>query len=56
MIQSDHASFFYESVHRIEKLIQQLENADFIGTISIAREMSKQFEQLITGSLSDIKD
>lgn len=55
MIQSEYASFFYESVHRLPKLIEQLEKANFIGTISIAREISKHFEQYITGTISDVQ-
>lgn len=55
MIQSDHASFFYESVHRIPKLIEQLEKAEFNGMISIARELSKHFEQCTTDTLPNIK-
>lgn len=50
-----HAAFFYESVHRIDKLINQLKMLDFTGTISIARELSKTFEQYYTGSLDDIQ-
>ncbi len=55
MIQSDHATFFYESVHRVPKLIEQLEKANFIGMISISRELSKHFEQCITGDLNTIQ-
>ena len=46
--------FFYESVHRIEKTLTQLEEAWFRGTISMAREVSKMHEQLFTGTLSEI--
>lgn len=56
MIESNSATFFYESVHRIPKLIEQLEKIKFIGMISIAREISKHFEQYITGDLYQIKD
>ncbi len=55
MMESDSATFFYESVHRIAKLIEQLEKADFLGMISISRELSKFFEQTITGNLPTIK-
>ncbi len=55
MMKSDHATFFYESVHRIEKLIEQLEKANFMGIISVAREISKHFEQYITGDIQMIK-
>lgn len=55
MIESEHATFFYESVHRVPKLIEQLEKFNFIGMISVGREISKHFEQHITGNLHDIK-
>ena len=55
MMSSDHATFFYESVHRVPKLIQQLEKANFMGMISISREVSKHFEQCITGDLMTIQ-
>jgi 16S rRNA C1402 (ribose-2'-O) methylase RsmI len=48
MIESEHATFFYESVHRVPKLIEQLEKVNFIGMICVAREISKHFEQYIT--------
>ncbi len=55
MIESESATFFYESVHRVPKLIEQLEKVNFMGMISIAREISKHFEQYITGDLSTIQ-
>lgn len=55
MLASDKASFFYESVHRIDKLISQLNMLEFDGQISIAREISKKFEQLITSDLVTIQ-
>jgi 16S rRNA C1402 (ribose-2'-O) methylase RsmI len=56
MLQSDHATFFYESVHRVPKLISQLQKAEFMGSVSISREVSKHFEQCITGDLATIAD
>lgn len=47
--------FFYESVHRLEKLITELEESGFQGKISIAREISKKFEQYLTTDLETIK-
>lgn len=55
MTESEHATFFYESVHRVPKLIEQLEKINFIGMISISRELSKHFEQCITGDLTTIQ-
>ena len=55
MMNAEHASFFYESVHRIGKLIEQLEKIWFVGKISISREVSKKFEQLITTDIPTLK-
>ena len=55
MMSAPHGSFFYESVHRIGKLLDQLEKVWFIGKISISRELSKKFEQLITSDIVTIK-
>ena len=46
--------FFYESVHRIEKLIKELEWLKFEWQISIARELSKMFEQHFTWNLDEV--
>lgn len=46
--------FFYESVHRIEKLIKELEWLKFGWQISIARELSKMFEQYFTWNLDEV--
>ena len=56
MMHGSHGSFFYESVHRIEKLLEQLEKLQFMGKISISRELSKKLEQIITSDLSNIQE
>lgn len=48
-------SFFYESVHRVEKLIAELEELEFQGKISIAREISKCFESYQTWDFEEFK-
>ncbi|MFA7298347.1 MAG: 16S rRNA (cytidine(1402)-2'-O)-methyltransferase [Candidatus Absconditabacterales bacterium] len=45
--------FVYESVHRMEKLLKELSQAGFTGQISIARELSKMFEQHFTGTVEE---
>ncbi len=55
ILETDIPVFFYESVHRIEKLVKELEAFEFQGEISVARELSKMYEQLFTGSLADLK-
>lgn len=51
----DTPTFFYESVHRIEKLIAELDQLGFHGKISIARELSKLFEQHLTCDFEELK-
>lgn len=46
--------FFYESVHRIEKLLNELQALNFNWQMSIAREISKLFEQYFTWSLEEV--
>jgi 16S rRNA (cytidine1402-2'-O)-methyltransferase len=45
--------FVYESVHRIEKLLKELSQVWFTGQISIARELSKMFEQHFTWTIEE---
>jgi 16S rRNA (cytidine1402-2'-O)-methyltransferase len=45
--------FVYESVHRMEKLLKELSQAGFTGQISIARELSKMFEQYFTWTVKE---
>ena len=44
IIERKHATFIYESVHRIHKTLKQLSTLWFIGHVSISREISKMFE------------
>ena len=53
ILQSDTPVFVYESVHRMEKLLKELSQAGFQGQISIARELSKMFEQHFTGTVEE---
>jgi 16S rRNA (cytidine1402-2'-O)-methyltransferase len=46
--------FFYESVHRIEKTLLKFQESGFTGKVSIAREITKMHEQLITADISTI--
>ncbi|HKL44197.1 MAG TPA: 16S rRNA (cytidine(1402)-2'-O)-methyltransferase [Candidatus Absconditabacterales bacterium] len=48
--------FFYESVHRFEKLLKELRELGFEGKISVSREISKKFEQIVNGSLEEVLD
>ncbi len=46
--------FVYESVHRMEKLLQELSQAGFTGKIAIAREVSKMYEQHFTWTVEEV--
>lgn len=56
MIDRKNPTFFYESVHRIPKLLEELKILNFGWKIFIAREISKVFEQFFTWSLSECED
>lgn len=53
ILQSKIPVFVYESVHRIEKLLQELSQAGFTWQLSIARELSKMFEQYFTWTVEE---
>ena len=48
--------FFYESVHRFEKLLSELETIWFSWKIFVWREISKMYEQLYNWSLYELID
>lgn len=54
IIHSPIPSFFYESVHRIEKTLQLLYEKKSDCIVSITRELSKMHEQQVTAPLGDI--
>lgn len=54
-ISKDTPTFFYESVHRIEKLVKELNELWYNWKISITREISKLFEQHITCTFEELK-
>lgn len=51
---STHPVFFYESVHRVEKALSELQDLWYNGHVAISREISKKFEQHVTGTCADI--
>ena len=53
MLERDVPAFFYESVHRMPKLLEELKNLNFGWKIFIAREISKIYEQFFTWSLAE---
>ena len=46
--------FVYESVHRVEKTLRELKALWFVGKVSMAREVSKMHEQLLTGNIDEV--
>ena len=48
------AVFFYESVHRFEKLLSELQNLWFDWKIFVGREISKMYEQIYNWTLDDL--
>lgn len=54
MIDADRPYFFYESVHRIQKVLQELYDLWFRGKVSIGRELTKMHEQLITDDIEKV--
>ena len=48
--------FVYESVHRIEKFLKELDQNGFHGQISLSKELSKMFEQQFTGTIQEIQE
>ena len=53
-IQSQIPTFFYESVHRMERLIKDLEELGFDGKVMILRELSKVFEEVLTLEMTQL--
>lgn len=45
---------FYESPHRIEKMLNTLESVFGDRNVSISREISKKYEEIIRGNISEV--
>jgi len=54
MIVSERPYFFYESVHRIAKVLRELYGLWFRGKISMGRELTKMHEQLLTDDIEKV--
>lgn len=46
--------FFYESVHRVEKLFKQLKEFWFEWNVCVCREISKMHEQIVNWNLEEV--
>lgn len=54
--ESDHASVFYESVHRIEKTLESLSSVlDDTRRVVVARELTKLFEEVARGTAGEVQ-
>ncbi len=51
---AERAYFFYESVHRVEKVLQELYDLWFRGKVSLGRELTKMHEQLLTDDIEKV--
>ena len=54
MIAATRPYFFYESVHRIAKVLRELYDLWFRGKVSIGRELTKMHEQLLTDDIEKV--
>lgn len=54
MLVSERPYFFYESVHRISKVLQELYDLWFRGKVSLGRELTKMHEQLLTDDIEKV--
>ena len=51
---SEYPIYIYESVHRVEKLINELKKLEYQWNICIHRELSKKFEQKLSWTVDEI--
>lgn len=56
ILQSQIPCFFYESVHRIVRLVKELKNLWYTGHVSVSREISKIHHQHRNGTLDQWDD
>ena len=52
----DHTVVFYEAVHRFPKTLESLATRMPDRTVAVARELTKMFEQTVTGTATEIKE
>ena len=57
LVNKQYTVVVYESVHRIEKTLSELE--EYLGSdfhIVVGREITKKFEEFKRGTISDVRD
>ncbi len=55
LLDREEAFVLYESVHRIVKLLDDIADADPGRHIVVGREMTKEFEEFLEGTASDVR-
>ncbi len=50
----DQPVYIYESVHRVEKTLQQLKKLWYNGLVFVARELTKIYEQYVFWTIDEI--
>jgi 16S rRNA (cytidine1402-2'-O)-methyltransferase len=56
MLGESHAIILYESTHRIEKLLTEIYASAPSRLVTIARELTKTFESVVSGTASELLD
>lgn len=53
-LNEERTMIFYESTHRIEKLLEEIKNIDGKRKLVLGRELTKHFEEFLEGTSSEI--
>ena len=54
MLASEYSSIFYESTHRIEKFLKEMEKLQAERKIVIGKELTKIYEEILIGTPAEI--
>jgi 16S rRNA (cytidine1402-2'-O)-methyltransferase len=54
IIASEYPIYVYESVHRIEKTLEEIQKAWFVWQVMICRELTKMHEQYVHGTIPEL--
>lgn len=54
MLESSRPTIVYESPHRIQKLLEAIHRGDSERTVCIGRELTKLYEEVLTGTASEL--
>lgn len=56
IIESERTVVFYESPHRIMKTLESLSEKNLQKRVTICRELTKIFEEIVAGNITEVKD